>query len=81
MMKAPLAYIEELRDHHDPMLRAANTHELRLAWETRNMILSAEMKLRASLFRTESRCSHFRLDYPRGGRRKLARLDQHPPRR
>lgn len=64
MMQAALAYVEELRDHHVPMLRAANMHELRLAWETRNMILSAEMKLRASLFRTESRCSHFRLDYP-----------------
>lgn len=44
-----LAYIEELRDHAAPMLRAANMHELRLAHETRNMILSAEMKLRASL--------------------------------
>jgi succinate dehydrogenase/fumarate reductase flavoprotein subunit len=64
MMQAALAYVEELRDHHAPMLRAANMHELRLAWETRNMILSAEMKLRASMFRTESRCSHYRLDYP-----------------
>ena len=63
MMQAALAYIEELRDHHAPMLRAANMHELRLAHETRNMILSAEMKLRASLMRTESRCSHYRLDY------------------
>ncbi|MDO6456301.1 FAD-binding protein [Celeribacter halophilus] len=64
MMQAALAYVEELRDHHAPMLRAANMHELRLAHETRNMILSAEMKLRASLMRTESRCSHYRLDYP-----------------
>ncbi|CUH67426.1 Fumarate reductase flavoprotein subunit [Thalassovita gelatinovora] len=64
MMQAALAYIEELRDHHAPMLRAANMHELRLAHETRNMILSAEMKLRASLMRTESRGSHYRLDYP-----------------
>ena len=64
MMQAALAYVEELRDHHAPMLRAANMHELRLAFETRNMILSAEMKLRASLMRTESRCSHYRLDYP-----------------
>jgi succinate dehydrogenase/fumarate reductase flavoprotein subunit len=64
MMQAALAYVEELRDHHAPLLRAANMHELRLAFETRNMILSAEMKLRASLMRTESRCSHFRLDYP-----------------
>ncbi|WP_373236942.1 FAD-binding protein [Cohaesibacter celericrescens] len=64
MMQAALAYVEELRDHHAPLLRAANMHELRLAFETRNMILSAEMKLRASLMRTESRCSHYRLDYP-----------------
>ncbi|TWU43520.1 Fumarate reductase flavoprotein subunit [Novipirellula aureliae] len=64
MMQAALAYIEELRDHHAPMLRAANLHELRLAFETRNMIVTAEMKLRASLMRTESRCSHYRLDYP-----------------
>jgi len=64
MMQAALVYVEELRDHHAPMLRAANMHELRLVFETRNMILSAEMKLRASLMRTESRCSHYRLDYP-----------------
>ncbi|KAA3622329.1 MAG: FAD-binding protein, partial [Proteobacteria bacterium] len=64
-MQAALVYVEELRDHHAPMLRAANMHELRLAFETRNMILSAEMKLRASMLRTESRCSHYRLDYPK----------------
>jgi succinate dehydrogenase/fumarate reductase flavoprotein subunit len=64
MLKAALAYVEELRDHHMPMLRAADLHELRLAHETTNMIISAEMKLRASLMRKESRCSHFRLDYP-----------------
>ncbi|NCA84481.1 MAG: FAD-binding protein [Clostridia bacterium] len=64
MLKAALAYIEELRDHHMPMLRAADMHELRLAHETQNMIISAEMKLKASIMRTESRCSHYRLDYP-----------------
>lgn len=64
MLKAALAYIEELRDHHMPMLRAADMHELRLAHETANMIISAEMKLKASIMRTESRCSHYRLDYP-----------------
>jgi succinate dehydrogenase/fumarate reductase flavoprotein subunit len=64
MMTAALAYIEELRDHHQPLLRAADLHELRLAHETSNMILNAEMKLRASLMRKESRCSHYRLDYP-----------------
>jgi succinate dehydrogenase/fumarate reductase flavoprotein subunit len=64
MLKAALAYIEELRDHHLPMLRATDMHELRLAHETANMIISAEMKLKASIMRTESRCSHYRLDYP-----------------
>jgi len=64
LMTAALAYIEELRDHHTPMLRAADLHELRLAHETANMIVNAEMKLRASLLRKESRCSHYRLDYP-----------------
>ncbi|GAU09890.1 FAD-dependent oxidoreductase [Desulfoplanes formicivorans] len=64
LLKAALTYVEELRDHHQPMLKAADLHELRLAHETANMILNAEMKLRASLMRKESRCSHFRLDYP-----------------
>ena len=64
LLQAALAYIEELRDHHMPLLRAADLHELRLAHETANMIISAEMKLKASLMRKESRCSHYRLDYP-----------------
>jgi succinate dehydrogenase/fumarate reductase flavoprotein subunit len=64
LLRAALAYIEELRDHHMPLLRASDLHELRLAHETANMIVSAEMKLKASLMRTESRCSHYRLDYP-----------------
>lgn len=64
ILKAALAYVEELRDHHMPMLRAADMHELRLAHETANMIITAEMKLRASIMRKESRCSHYRLDYP-----------------
>ncbi len=64
MLNAALAYVEELRDHHLPMLRAADLHELRLAHETANMIINAEMKLKTSLLRKESRCSHYRLDYP-----------------
>ncbi|TKB24802.1 FAD-binding protein [Desulfopila sp. IMCC35006] len=64
LLQAALAYVEELRDHHMPMLRAADFHELRLAHETANMIISAEMKLKASIMRKESRCSHYRLDYP-----------------
>ncbi len=64
LLKAALAYVEELRDHHMPMLRATDLHELRLAFETSNMIISAEMKLKASIMRKESRCSHYRRDYP-----------------
>ncbi len=64
MLRAALAYIEELRDHHAKTLCASDMHELRLAHETHNMIISAEMKLKASILRKESRCSHYRLDYP-----------------
>jgi len=64
MLKAALAYVEELRDNHMPYLKAADMHELRLVHETKNMIISAEMKLKASLMRKESRCSHYRTDYP-----------------
>jgi succinate dehydrogenase/fumarate reductase flavoprotein subunit len=44
---------------------ANDAHEWRLAHETKNLVLIAEMRLRASLFRTESRGNHFREDYPR----------------
>jgi succinate dehydrogenase/fumarate reductase flavoprotein subunit len=64
MMNAALAYIEELKEHHGPMLIASDRHHLRLAHETMNMLITAEMKLKASMMRTESRCSHYRLDYP-----------------
>ena len=64
MMQGALAYVEELKEHHTPMLLAEDRHQLRLAHETKNMIITAEMKLKASMMRTESRCSHYRLDYP-----------------
>jgi len=63
-LEAALTNIEFLRDHLTPMMIAADLHELRKVHETRNMLLNAEMKLRAGLFRTESRGSHFREDYP-----------------
>ncbi|GGB70383.1 FAD-dependent oxidoreductase [Shewanella inventionis] len=64
MMQAALAYVEELYEHHVPMLMADDLHALRLAHETENMIITAEMKLKASIMRKESRCSHYRLDCP-----------------
>jgi succinate dehydrogenase/fumarate reductase flavoprotein subunit len=64
-LQAALTFIEFLRDHLVPKLVARDNHELRLAHETKNMVLNAEMILKASLFRTESRGVHYREDYPR----------------
>jgi succinate dehydrogenase/fumarate reductase flavoprotein subunit len=64
-LQATLTLVEFLRDHLVPKLMAKDPHELRLAHETTNMVLNAEMRLRASLFRTESRGCHYREDYPR----------------
>jgi len=64
-MQAALTIVEFLRDHLVPELTAKDPHELRLAHETKNMVLNAEMQLRASIFRTESRGGHYREDYPR----------------
>ena len=64
-LKATLTIVEFLRDHLVPKLFARDPHELRQAHETKNMVHNAETKLRASLFRTESRGTHYREDYPR----------------
>jgi succinate dehydrogenase/fumarate reductase flavoprotein subunit len=63
-LQAALTLVEFMRDHLAPRLFARDPHELRLAHETKNMIINAEMKLRASLFRTESRGTHYREDFP-----------------
>jgi len=63
-LKAALTNIEFLREHFAGKLIAGDAHELRLAHETGNMLLNAEMKLRTSLFRTESRGNHYREDFP-----------------
>ena len=64
-MQAALTLIEFMRDHLVPKLTAKDIHELRLAHETKNMVLNAEMRLRAGIFRTESRGCHYREDYTR----------------
>ncbi len=60
-----LTIAEFINGHLVPKLLANDAHEWRLCHETRNMALGAEMKLRASLYRTESRGDHFREDFPR----------------
>ena len=63
-LRAALTNVEFFRDHLLPKLYATDQHELRLVHETRNMVLNAEMRLRASLFRTETRGCHYREDFP-----------------
>jgi succinate dehydrogenase/fumarate reductase flavoprotein subunit len=63
-LKAALTNVEFLRDQFANNFLANNIHELRLAHETMNMLLNAEMRLRAGLERKESRGSHFREEYP-----------------
>jgi len=64
-LQAALTIVEFMKAHLVPGLFARDWHELRLAHETKNMVINAEMRLRASLFRTESRGTHYREDYPR----------------
>jgi succinate dehydrogenase/fumarate reductase flavoprotein subunit len=64
-LQAALTLIEFVNNHLVPQLMASDAHEWRMAQETKNMALDAEIRLRASLFRTESRGTHFRQDYPR----------------
>lgn len=64
-LKAALMNVEFIRDHLVPKMVANDAHELRLVHETRSMVLNAEMKLRSSMFRKESRGNHYREDYPK----------------
>jgi succinate dehydrogenase/fumarate reductase flavoprotein subunit len=63
-LQATLTIVEFIQAHLVPKLFARDPHELRLAHETKNMVLNAEMRLRSGLFRTESRGHHYREDYP-----------------
>lgn len=63
-LEAALSTVTYLRTHCEPKLIAKDGHELRLAHETGHLLLNQEMKLRAALFRQESRGSHYREDFP-----------------
>lgn len=63
-LQAALIQVEYMRDHVIPRLIARNSHDLRQCIEMKHKILSAEMKLRASLAREESRGNHYRADMP-----------------
>jgi len=47
-----------------PRVRICDPHEFIRFQETRNMLLTADLFLTASLLRTETRSDHFREDYP-----------------
>ena len=66
-LEAAITLVEFLRNHVLPKMYATprDAHGLVHVHETQSSILNAEMALRAALFRTESRGSHYREDYPR----------------
>jgi succinate dehydrogenase/fumarate reductase flavoprotein subunit len=65
-LKAALTLIEFLKEHVEPLMyaRPRDGHGLMLVHETKSLILMTETALRAAIFRTESRGSHYREDYP-----------------
>jgi succinate dehydrogenase/fumarate reductase flavoprotein subunit len=63
-LTAALMQVELIRDKMIPMLMGYSGHDLRLCLEAKHKCLSAEMKLKANLFRTESRGMHYREDHP-----------------
>ena len=63
-LQGALENVSFMRDHLVPKAMAADPHELRLCHEVRHMALNAEMKLRQSLAREESRGTHWREDFP-----------------
>lgn len=63
-LRSALRRVESLRNDVSPLMRAESPHELTKAHETRNMLLTAELFLRASLERAESRGDHYREDHP-----------------
>jgi len=64
-LKAALDQIFSIQEEMIPQMRARDVHELVELKQGENMVLIAELMLRASLMRTESRGSHYREDYPR----------------
>jgi succinate dehydrogenase/fumarate reductase flavoprotein subunit len=63
-LKQALEQMRTIRSELIPSLHARHQHELVKLREARSMAFIAELMLKASLLRTESRASHFREDYP-----------------
>lgn len=63
-LKRALNVVERIRCEDVPRLHAQDLHGLVKLRETRNLVRHAELMLKASLLRTESRIGHYREDYP-----------------
>ena len=63
-LEATYTMIKFMDDELLPNVYAKDPHDWRMAYEAKNMLLNAQLNLKASLERKESRSSHFREDYP-----------------
>ena len=63
-MQTALNTVLYVKENIVPKLWAQDVHELRKCHEVKSIVLHAEMKLRVSMFRKESRWTHYRIDYP-----------------
>lgn len=63
-LQAALTQVLFMKEHVVPKLLATDFHRLRYCLELEHKVLQAEMKLRASLARKESRGGHYRTDFP-----------------
>jgi len=63
-LRDALSKVESIRDDLLPRMGVRDSHELAKLNGVRSMTLIAELVLRASLMRTETRASHYREDYP-----------------
>jgi succinate dehydrogenase/fumarate reductase flavoprotein subunit len=64
-LKEALKKIRDIREIAEVEMQAVDAHELVKYYETRNMLLCAELHLMASIERKESRVCHYREDYPK----------------
>lgn len=64
-MQAAYTMVKFMDDELAPNLYAKDPHDWRMAYEVKNMLLNAQLQLQSSIYRKESRASHFREDYPR----------------
>lgn len=64
-LQTALSEVEHLRDHELPIMKARDMQDVRNCAEVTNMVTTAEMQLRSAMYRTESRGSNVREDYPK----------------